>query len=190
VAEALAPKMSDIYRLSILNENSGLELLSVLAPDAVASFPHEARELVLALQGLPLGIQVAGRLLTHEMKFGWGLGNLLSDLREGARLLKEQVPGDMVGPWQATTPTIAALLRRSTDALDDVTQQRFADLGLFVPKPATFDLQAMAALWQVDDPKPTARILVNRGLLEPLNGGRFQMHTLLVLHARALGGDT
>lgn len=189
LADALAPTKGDIYRLTILNEDSGLELLSLLAPDAVAGFPREARALVQALQGLPLGIQVAGRLLTHEMKFGWGLGDLLYELQEGARLLKEQVPGDMVGPWQATTPTIAALLRRSTDALDDLTRQRFADLGLFVPKPATFDLQAMAALWQVDDPKPTARILVNRGLLEPLSAGRFQMHTLLVLHARSMDSE-
>jgi hypothetical protein len=29
-------------------------------------------------------------------------------------------------------------------------------------------------------------VLVNRGLLEPLGGGRFQLHALLVLHARAL----
>jgi hypothetical protein len=110
----------------------------------------------------------------------------LGELREGTRLLKAQAPGDMMGRWNDTTPTIAALLRRSTDALDPQTRQRFGDLGLFVPKPATFDLQAMAALWDVDDPKPTARILVNRGLLEPLSGGRFQMHALLVLHARAL----
>ena len=59
-------------------------------------------------------------------------------------------------------------------------------LGVFVPKPATFDLGAMATAWEVSDPKPFARILVNRGLLEPISGGRFQMHALLVYHARSL----
>jgi hypothetical protein len=44
----------------------------------------------------------------------------------------------------------------------------------------------MAAAWETDDPKPYARILVNRGLLEPVSGGRFQIHALLVLHARSL----
>jgi hypothetical protein len=44
----------------------------------------------------------------------------------------------------------------------------------------------MAAAWNVEDAKPSARILVNRGLLEPVSGGRFQMHALLVLHARLL----
>jgi hypothetical protein len=119
------------------------------------------------------------------MEFGWGVKELLNELREGVTLLQAQAPGDMLGRG-ATTPTVAALLHRSTNALDDITRLRFADLGLFVPKPATFDLSAMAVLWDVPDPKPTARILVNRGLLEPLSGGRFQMHSLLILHARSL----
>jgi hypothetical protein len=42
----------------------------------------------------------------------------------------------------------------------------------------------------VDDPRPTVRVLVNRGLLEPLTGGRFQMHSLLVLHAKSLLEET
>jgi hypothetical protein len=92
----------------------------------------------------------------------------------------------MVGVRRDTTPTVAALLRRSTDSLDELTRQRFALLGLFVPKPATFDLQAMSAVWDVPDARPTARTLVNRGLLEPVSGGRFQMHALLVLHAQSL----
>jgi hypothetical protein len=86
----------------------------------------------------------------------------------------------------ATTPTVAALLRRSTDALDAQTRRQFACLGLFVPKPASFDLGALAVAWDVADPRPIARVLVNRGLLEPVGGGRFQLHALLVLHARAL----
>jgi hypothetical protein len=92
----------------------------------------------------------------------------------------------MLGARRDTSPTIAALLKRSTDLLDAETRRRFAYLGLFVPKPATFDLEAMAIAWEVNDPKPIARALVNRGLLEPVSGGRFQMHALLVLHAQSL----
>ena len=92
----------------------------------------------------------------------------------------------MLGAGRDTSPTVAALLKRSTDLLDADTRRRFAYLGLFVPKPATFDLEAMAVAWDVTDPKPIARVLVNRGLLEPVSGGRFQMHALLVLHARSL----
>ena len=186
VAELLAPTPRDVYRLAVLSEDTALELLGALTPETVATHPNEARELVRDLEGLPLALQVAGRLLHNEERLGWDVANLLAELRQGANLLAAQAPGDMVGVDHDATPTVAALLRRSTDSLDAETRQHFALLGLFVPKPATFDLQAMAAAWDVVDPKPTVRALVNRGLVEPVSGGRFQMHSLLVLHARSL----
>lgn len=186
VAQALAPAAADVYRLGVLAEPAALELLDHLAPETVAAHPAEAHELVRDLEGLPLAIQVAGRLLHSEARLGWGVGELLAELRSGASLLLAQAPSDMLRFGQGTTPTIAALLRRSTDALAPALRQQFACLGLFVPKPATFDLGAVAAVWGVADPRPTARVLVNRGLLEPVSGGRFQLHALLVLHARAL----
>jgi DNA-binding SARP family transcriptional activator len=186
IAEALAPTAHDLYRLSVLAEDAAVELLCRLTPETVADHPAESRELVRDLEGLPLAIQVAGRLLHAEARLGWGVSSLLQDLRAGATILDARVPGDLMRLDQATSPTIAALLRKSTDALDYEMQQRFAVLGVFVPKPATFDLGAMAVAWGVDDPKPFARILVNRGLLEPVSAGRFQMHALLVLHAHTL----
>jgi DNA-binding SARP family transcriptional activator len=186
VAQTLAPTLRDIYRLPLLSEDTALQLLQALAPQAVAQYPDDSRELVRDLEGLPLAIQVAGRLLESEIRLGWGVGDLLVELRQGAGLLAAEAPGDMGGVGRDTLPTIAALLKRSTDSLDEETRQRFAYLGLFVPKPATFDLQAMSAAWGISDPRPTARILVNRGLLEPVSGGRFQMHALLVLHAHSL----
>jgi DNA-binding SARP family transcriptional activator len=186
VAQALAPTAYDMYRLSVLSEDAGLELLSRLTPEMVTACPDEARELVRDLEGLPLAIQVAGRLLHSEACLGWGVINLLQELRSGAALLQAQAPGDMVKLGQENSPTITALLKRSTDSLDEDTRRGFALLGLLVPKPATFDLGAMSAAWDVPDPKPMARVLVNRGLLEPVSGGRFQMHALLVLHARSL----
>ena len=186
VAQALAPTASDVYRLAVLDEDPALDLLQRLAPETVAAHPKAARDLVRDLEGLPLAIQVAGRLLHSEARLGWGVAELLAELRGGARLLDASAPSDMARLGQATTPTIAALLTRSTDALDPETRQCFACLGMFVPKPATFDLGAMAAAWDAADPRPVARVLVNRGLLEPVGGGRFQLHALLVLHARAL----
>ncbi|MBL8132213.1 MAG: hypothetical protein JNL42_10180 [Anaerolineae bacterium] len=186
VARALAPTSEDVYRLPVLSDEYALNLLTRLAPEAVREHPDEALELVRDLEGLPLAIQVAGRLLHEEMRMGWGICDLLSELREGKSLLAAQAPGDMREASGQSQPTITSLLRRSTDALDEETLVRFALLGLFVPKPATFDLRAMAAAWGIVDPKPTARMLVNRGLIEPISGGRFQMHALLVLHAKAL----
>lgn len=186
VAAALAPTASDIYHLPILTQESGLDLLEKLAPEVVANHAQEARELVNNLEGLPLAIHVAGRLLHSEARMGWGIKDLLDELRAGTTLLTAQAPTDMLGAQRDSSPTVATLLKRSTDALDSETRQQFALLGLFVPKPATFDLAAMAVAWDLVDPKPVARQLVNRGLIEPLSGGRFQMHALLVLHAQSL----
>jgi DNA-binding SARP family transcriptional activator len=186
VAQALAPTAHDVYRLSVLPEAYALELLNALTPETVRDLPNEARELVRDLEGLPLAIQVAGRLLHEEAQLGWGIRDLLRELRDGARLLSAQPPSEVVLVGRDTSPTIAALLRRSTAALDVETRQQFAMLGLFVPKPATFDLAALAVAWDVADPRPAVRRLVNRGLLEPISGGRFQLHALLVLHARSL----
>jgi DNA-binding SARP family transcriptional activator len=186
IAQALAPTAYNIYRLAVLSEDAGLELLSRLTPDTVKDYPVESRKLVQSLEGLPLAIQVAGRLLYSESRLGWGVSNLLQELNIGAALLEARVPSDLVKLGLEASPTIAALLRRSTATLDSDMQQRFAMLGVFVPKPATFDLGAMAAAWQTSDPKLFARILVNRGLIEPTSNGRFQMHALLVLYAQSL----
>jgi DNA-binding SARP family transcriptional activator len=186
VTVALAPTASDIYRLPVLSEESGLELLGELAPETLAQEPAAARELVRDLEGLPLALHVAGRLLHNEARLGWGLSDLLAELRSGVTLLEAPAPSDMHPAGHQASPTVAALLKRSTDLLDDENRRRFALLGLFVPKPATFDLQAMAVAWNIEDPRQTARLLVNRGLLEPVSSGRFQMHALLVMHARSL----
>lgn len=186
VAIALASSADDIYRLPVLTEASGLELLKKLTPQTVDCYEEEARQLVNNLEGLPLAIHVAGKLLAAENQMGWGITELLSDLRQGANLLHADAPSDMLVAGRDTSPTVAALLARSTDVLDTETRQYFALLGLFVPKPATFHLEAMSAVWNVQDPRPIARRLVSHGLLEPLSAGRFQLHALLVLHAKTL----
>lgn len=184
VATAVAPTAFDLFRLPLLTDQAALELLYKLSPETVSQYPDESRVLVRNLEGLPLAIHVAGRLLHSEARLGWGVRELLAELGDGTGLLGAQAPSDM--RMTDMSPTVAALLKRSTDALNTETRQRFAVLGLFVPKPATFDLAAMGAAWELTDPRPTARLLVGRGLLEPISGGRFQMHALLVLHARSL----
>ena len=112
---------------------------------------------------------------------------LMDEIRESHKLLDEIAPDDRFDPATGKTPTIDYLLRRSTERLDEETRERFAMLGAFAPKPATFDREAMAFVWDVADPMLTARKLVDRGLLEPIISlGCFQMHALLVKHAETL----
>lgn len=187
VARQIAPTPESIYKLDVLNDQNALELLETLAPLVVARNREEALELVRSLEGLPLAIQVAGHLLEAEFSYGFGVSELIAELHSGAKLLEALAPADRIDLAKETTPTVAALLEKSTQRLDSETRYRFACLGAFAPKPATFDLPALQAVWETADVRSTVRKLIDRGLLEPLlPASRFQMHALLVLHARSL----
>lgn len=186
VAQQIATTPDAIYKLPILAERDALHLLQTLAPDAVDSNPQAVRALIRDLEGLPLALQVAGRLLREEMRMGWGIDELLHELRAGAALLQQTAPPDRAELLNSTPPTVAALLSRSTDLLSEDNRLRFALLGVFAPRPATFDLDALRAVWEVDDPRPTTRKLVSRGLMEPIGEGVFQIHALLIAHAKSM----
>lgn len=187
VAGALAPAAGNIYTLKVLNDSDSIDLLRELAPSVVRAHPEECLVLVQELEGLPLALQVAGRMLNTEASYGFGVIELIAELREGARLLTATAPADRADLVTQTTPTIAALLQKSLDRLDEYTKECYAYLGAFAPKPATFEINAMQYVWQVEDPRPVIKTLVNRGLLEFMPDlGRFQMHALLVMLARTL----
>jgi hypothetical protein len=191
VADALArlhnqpeSETDNVYVLPVLTEDHALSLLRYLAPTVVRGHVDECLQLARDLECLPLALHVAGRLLNEEAKLGLDVVDLIHGIREGAKLLPEPAPVDRAEG--ATIPTVGALLRRSTDQLDEETREYFAYLGVFVPKPATFDVAALRSVWMIEDPKPVIRKLVGYGLLEPVGNGRFQMHALLVQHAQSL----
>jgi hypothetical protein len=174
----------NIYVLPVLTEDNALLLMRHLAPTIVEGHLEACRELVRDLEYLPLALHVAGRLLNEEAKLGLDILDLIQGIRDGAKLLPEPAPIDRAEG--AMIPTVGALIKRSTDELDEQARECFAYLGVFAPKPATFDTEAMKAVWLIEDPKPLIRKLVGHGLLEPVGGGRFQMHALLVQHAASL----
>jgi len=186
IASQLTNASQAIYRLPILNESDSLSLLQQLAPDVVAAHPAESQMLVRSLEGLPLTLQVAGRLLQAEFRMGWGIQDLLEALHEGNELLRAQAPQDMTDDLSIVPPTVASLLAQSTNRLSVEYQRRFAALGVFSPKPATFSIEALTAIWRVSNPRDTIRLFVARGLMEPAGSGRFQVHALLIAHARSL----
>lgn len=179
IANAIVGLREDIYRLPDLSPDEALELLERLTPEVVRQYRQQCYELVTALGGLPLAIQVAGRLLRAEHSMGFGVEDLLEQMRTTEALLTQPAPADRSDFVNQTQPTVAALLRNSVDYLDESTREYFALLGGLRAQPATFDEGAMAALWLVDNPRPIIGKLVGRGLLEPLGDGRFQMHALL-----------
>jgi hypothetical protein len=184
VAEAMTHDERRVYVVPELSEENSLKLVSYLAPGVVERYPAACRKLVRDIGYLPLALHVAGRLLRTQSKWGLSVPKLVKEIREGAALITESAPLDRVEG--ETLPTVQALLKKSTDELDEETRNCFTFLAAFAPKPATFNLAAMAAVWRLDNPVPVVRKLVGHGLLEPVNAGRFQMHELLVKHARSL----
>jgi len=175
------------YRLPVLGEDDAIRLLWALAPETVEKNEQVCRLLVRDLECLPLALHVAGRLLRSEAKLGWGVEQLLEDIRSGAAIVRAQAPEDRAE--EGELPTVKALLQKSTNLLDQRTRDYFAFLGVCAAKPATFDLDALKAVWEEQEPKPYVRALVNHGLLEALGNGRFQMHALLVAHAKSFLED-
>jgi hypothetical protein len=114
VARALAPDARSICNLPELTEAQSLDLLRELAPAVMAKCEPACRELARALDGLPLALQVAGRLLQAEADAGFGVDELLDELRKGTRILDEIAPADRADVANETTPTIAALFRTRT----------------------------------------------------------------------------
>ena len=184
VAEALTGDARRIYVLPVLSEENSMTLLSHLAPSVVERYADACRELAQDLGYLPLALHVAGRLLKAEEAMGLSILDLIDGIREGARLFEQPAP--LVRAEGTVLPTVHSLLKRSTDDLEPRERECFAFLGAFAPKPATFDLGAMKFVWQLTDPAPVVGKLVGHGLLEPVGNGRFQMHELLVKHARSI----
>jgi NB-ARC domain/Domain of unknown function (DUF4062) len=187
VARALATVKDDIYVLERLGDAESLELLSQLAPHVAAAYPAESAALVSHVEGLPLALRVAGRLLEHESSAGFDVRDSFHALSTQATLLAQKAPDDRFDPRTGTTPTVDLLLQQSTARLDAESRRCFACLGAFAPKPATFDIAAIQAVSGMADVKPVVLKLVDRGLLEPIPSiGRFWMHAVLVLHATAI----
>ncbi len=186
IAEDLTVGKNRIYNLPVLTEDFALKVLQILVPEVVLQNENKCRELVRDLGCLPLALHVAAGVLRSENNMGWGVADLIDRIRIGTEPINsEPAPMDRIEK-DGTIPSVKALLQRSTDVLDERTRDYFICLGAFPPKPATFDLSALRAVWLVDDPKPIVRQLVGHGLLEPDGRGRFQMHRILVDHARSL----
>jgi hypothetical protein len=184
VADSFTSSPTFVYPLPVLEETYAWELFQAIAPEVADRHPDECQSLVRALECLPLAIHVAARLVSTESRLGWGVVDLLDNLKSGAAVLKERAPEDRLESGEI--PTVSRLLQKSTDRLNERVRECYAYLGVFAPKPATFDLAALSSVWEIEDPKPVVRELTSRGLLEPVGQGRFQMHALLVAHARSL----
>ncbi len=189
-ARSMAPS-GTMLEIGPLSEAEAVSLLEELVPSINEADCGLLSELATKLGCLPLALKVAGRLLEEEATLGLGVADLLSEIKEGETLLAADVPPDLVDLVESTTPTVTALLGRSTDKLGDNERERFGRLGVFEPGPASFDLSAVGAMWDEtneQDIKATLSTLIGRGLVDPNGSGRFSLHPVLKMQANFLLG--
>lgn len=185
IASSLA---QEVYILETLSEKASMELFSIIAHSAVYRYPKEMRKLAITLEGLPLALRVAGSLIEKESEINLDALSLIKDLSESYELVKHIAPSDRFDEETGRSVTIELLFQRSVETLDEEGQLGFTYLGAFAPKPATFALSDILAIWEVDvkEATPILRSLIMRGLLEPLANSRFQMHYTLFMYADLL----
>lgn len=182
LAVRLAPSPDAIYRLDGLTQPGAMELLSSHAPRVVRERRRLCEQLIDSVEGLPLALAVAGKMLHREWQSGGDVEELLRRVRDDARgLLSQPVPPDMVDLLDQTTPSVAAVLRRSTVHLPADLKHYFARLGSFAPAPATFPLFFVAGHWSLDEQetRKIIRSFVDLGLLEVNRRGQYSIHPLI-----------
>jgi small GTP-binding protein len=176
LARELAPK-AQIFSLDALSTEESLELLNVSAPEAIRQNYHAAEELVKMLGGHPLAIEMMGRILKEEMV---QIPVILERLKKDG--FSFQNLGD---PFSAFN----AILLSSIKTLDEHTQKYFALLGVFAPAPATFDIDAMVNVWNLEDPYPVIKALTERSLINKISANHYQTHALIANFAKSLMED-
>lgn len=158
VAARLSTSAEAPLKLGLLDEEDSLKLIASRASGVVAENVGACRDLVRALDGLPLALRVAADLLRVESEAGFDVSGLLDELTGAARILDEGAPhdtgnGSQDGAAGAAT-TVRSLLRRSIERLDEDAVRHFARLGILPPKPLSFDLWAAQEVWRDTSENP------------------------------------
>lgn len=185
IAHRLVATPQDVILVTPLTQSGSIALFKQLAPHIFDKDDKAVQDLLQTLNGLPIAIHVAARLLNQESHMTWGIETLMSEIKRGDAIFTAKAPIDRLSTGNIPQSTVAALLEQSIQRLDNDIQQQFLKLSVFASAPATIDLRAMEAIWGVDDAKPTIRILVNHGLIEPVRSGQFQIHALLNAYSRS-----
>lgn len=178
--------LANVYVLEGLSIDQSLVLMQVIAPNASQAYANQLRPLIETLEGLPLALRVAGKLIEEQFFLGIDPTSLFDELQTNFRAFKDKAPSDRFDETTGQTPTIGMLFRLSLQNLPRSEQEAFACMGSFAPKPAAFNLRAIAAVCGLEDPVATVKTLVGRGLLEPQGSERFQMHYTLAMYGRHL----
>jgi hypothetical protein len=178
---------SQCHRVRNMTAPEAMDLFKYWAEDVYREFPKECKRLIDWLERLPLTVRVAAGLLAsvnrgQSDRRKVRVAQLLEEITNSSRLIREKPPSD-VGE-----KSVGAVVEKTLDYLTDQARKRFLELGVIEAKPATFDGELVAALWEIrlESAEATLSELENFGLLEHrAEDGRYYMHALLRDYANA-----
>jgi hypothetical protein len=187
VADQLT-KLNHRHQLKGLTTEDSLKILEDISGGIIPELADQYKQLAWAVQGLPLALQVAGRMIRREKRRQNSPSAILERLMNLAALLKEPAPDVIVKGMQEETdnPTVANILLQSVNQLSNAAQRCFAGLRFVDPAPATFSVDYVAKMWPESDSGALLDELDLAGLIEPMENGLFQIHPLLVALAATL----
>lgn len=174
-----------------LAESDGIELLAQLAPQVVGEQPEDARALVHAVGGLPLGLVLLGKHLQLQSYGGQprriqATLDRLKQRGERLRLAQPQAPAVPHTSLPSGTPlSLQASIGLSDTALNSEERAMLRALAVFLPKPTSFSEEAALAV-SLGTVAALDR-LVDAGLVESAGPGRYYLHQTIVDYARLQG---
>ncbi|MCA9952400.1 MAG: hypothetical protein KDE48_22275 [Anaerolineales bacterium] len=185
VAAKLSIPEPNLYHLPELDLKSSILLLQYLAPNAYKYNSSRFEELALQLEGHPLALKVAGRMLEKRSWIRHDLSETINQLLDPISIMEREVPEDYRDLSEGQSHKVLSVFEKSIQDMNKDTQVRFAMLGYLKQKPATFDIEALDALWDGRDIEDTLLELIERGLIESA-GNRFRIHALTKSFAQKL----
>ncbi|HEV2581170.1 MAG TPA: NB-ARC domain-containing protein, partial [Ktedonobacteraceae bacterium] len=177
------------FAIRELGEEDSVQLLRILAPQLMEYDSQRAHELAHAVGGLPLALTLAGNYLRRHTYSGQPrrVEAALTRLSSAVERLSISEPHSATERHPSLpldTPISLQSVIAVTDAQLKVEQQAaLRALSVFPPKPDSFSEEA--ALYVADCSTDTLDYLVDTGLLEWSEHGRYTMHQTIADYARS-----
>lgn len=170
-----------------LNSDEGMVLLRMLAPTVVEREMQKARELVLAVGGLPLALTLIGNYLRMQSYAGparrvTAALEKLSEANERLNISEPRGPVERHPSLTSDTPVSLRTVIAVTDQqLKETTRRALHALSVFPPRPNSFSEEAALAV--ANCTIETLDEITNTGLLEVSGSDRYSLHQTIADYA-------
>jgi tetratricopeptide (TPR) repeat protein/transcriptional regulator with XRE-family HTH domain len=177
------------FHVPELSLNDGIDLITQIAPALMELSPEAPQKLVESVGGLPLALILIGNYLllqTRHLQRRRTEAALLQ-LREAEKRLMLEFPMAAFDRDARLMPkmSLQAVIQMSEARLDGLDRQALSALAVFPPKPETFSEDAALTVAAVEG--EVLDRLVDAGMIEANQQGRYQMHQVISDYERLQG---